>query len=232
MEKRSNLIDFHAHIIPGADHGTSKTETTKKQLELLSSAGIGRVVATPHFYPHQTLLEEFLLLRSACVERMKGVLVEDSPIIYPAAEVLLTPHLDTMGGLDKLCIDGTNVLLIEIPSLEFDGVMMNTLSNIRENGFDVVIAHVDRYPEDIAEALLEAGFKCQLNAESLSSPLRKKKALGYFSMGDIVAIGSDIHGANERFAAGYKKACRTLDTRLDAVMATSAELLAGAKSIN
>ena len=102
----------------------------------------------------------------------------------------------------------------------------------KENGFDVVIAHVDRYPEDIAEALLDAGFKCQLNAESLCTPLRKKKTLGYFSMGDIVALGSDIHGANEHFATGYKKACRTLDTRLDAIMATSAELLAGEKSIN
>lgn len=232
MKARNNLIDFHAHIIPGADHGSSKYETTKKQLELLLSVGIGEVVATPHFYPHQTLLEDFLARRDACIELMKEILTPESPIIYPAAEVLLTPNLDTMSGLDKLCVKGTNVLLVEIPSLEFDTEMLNTLSNTKENGFEVIVAHVDRYPAEIAETLLEFGFKCQLNAESISAPIRRKKILKYFSKGDIVAIGTDIHGENVKFVNGYKKACDILGSRLDSIMTKSRELLCGAESIN
>lgn len=232
MKARNNLIDFHAHIIPGADHGSTKYETTEKQLELLSSIGIREVVATPHFYPHQTLLEDFLARRDACVELMKEILTPDAPRIYPAAEVLLTPNLDAMKGLDKLCIKGTNVLLIEIPSLEFDTEMLNTLSNIKENGFKVVVAHVDRYPVEIADALLDFDFKCQINTESLSLPIRRKKILKYFSKGDIVAIGTDIHGENAKFVTGYKKACDVLGSRLDSIMTKSRELLCGAESIN
>ena len=52
MEK-NKIIDFHAHILPGADHGSRDVKTTKAQLEMLAGAGVKAVVATPHFYPQK-----------------------------------------------------------------------------------------------------------------------------------------------------------------------------------
>ena len=45
------LVDYHAHILPGCDHGSDGTETSKRQLEAAKAAGIETVCATSHFYP-------------------------------------------------------------------------------------------------------------------------------------------------------------------------------------
>ena len=232
MKTKNNFVDFHAHIIPGADHGTSKNETTKKQLEVLSCTGIGKVVATPHFYPHKMLLEDFLARREVCIEKMKEILSEESPLVYPAAEVLLTPRLDEMKGLEKLCIKGTNCILLEMPSIDFDTEMSNTLSNIKAHGLNPILAHIDRYKPEVVKALFELGIQCQINVDSLSSFPKRKKILKYFSDGDIVAIGTDIHGYDESFARNYKKACDILKDQLSSIMEASEKLLEGAESIN
>ena len=57
------ITDFHSHVLPGADHGSDSVETSERQLELLNGAGIDRVVATPHFYPSDVTVGEFLDLR-------------------------------------------------------------------------------------------------------------------------------------------------------------------------
>ena len=43
--------DFHAHILPGADHGSRSPEDTEAQLTTLGECGVAHVAATPHFYP-------------------------------------------------------------------------------------------------------------------------------------------------------------------------------------
>ena len=43
--------DFHAHILPGMDHGSTSTETTRNQLSAAKELGISTIVATSHFYP-------------------------------------------------------------------------------------------------------------------------------------------------------------------------------------
>ncbi|MEE3459824.1 MAG: CpsB/CapC family capsule biosynthesis tyrosine phosphatase, partial [Candidatus Faecousia sp.] len=42
------MIDFHAHILPGADHGSDGLETSLRQLALAEEAGVDTIVATPH----------------------------------------------------------------------------------------------------------------------------------------------------------------------------------------
>ena len=60
MSNELRIIDFHAHILPGADHGSSGLEESLNQLALIRAAGVDTVVATPHFYPHRHTPEEFL----------------------------------------------------------------------------------------------------------------------------------------------------------------------------
>ena len=232
MKTKNNFVDFHAHIIPGADHGTSKNETTKKQLEVLSCAGIGKVVATPHFYPHKMLLEDFLARREVCIEKMKEILSEESPLVYPAAEVLLTPRLDEMKGLEKLCIKGTNCLLVEMPSIDFDTEMSNTLSNIKAHGLNPILAHIDRYPKENLDRIFSRGLLFQLNAPAFLSLFGSKKFFTYAEYNEAVALGSDIHekdGYDE-----FDRACKKLAAKgsYDALMERSAAVLKNAKFIN
>ena len=58
--KDIDIIDFHSHILPGADHGSSSVETSLAQLNSAKNAGVTRLIATPHFYPHRHTLEKFL----------------------------------------------------------------------------------------------------------------------------------------------------------------------------
>lgn len=42
-------LDYHAHILPGCDHGSDSIETSLKQLGMASAVGIKTICATPHF---------------------------------------------------------------------------------------------------------------------------------------------------------------------------------------
>lgn len=71
--KRSNgtidlSLDYHAHVLPGCDHGSDGLETSLRQLDMAAAAGIRTVCATPHFYPHRESAESFLRRRAECAQ--------------------------------------------------------------------------------------------------------------------------------------------------------------------
>ena len=51
-----DIVDFHAHVLPCADHGSSSVSTSLSQLSYAKGAGVKRIIATPHFYPHKHTL--------------------------------------------------------------------------------------------------------------------------------------------------------------------------------
>ena len=112
MIMNNRLIDFHSHILPGADHGSANAKTTEKQLSLIRKEPVAKIVATPHFYPHQDNLSSFVKKREESVRQLVSVINFDVPEIFLGAEVLLCPGLDQMNGLERLCIEGTNTCLL------------------------------------------------------------------------------------------------------------------------
>ena len=92
------IIDFHSHILPGADHGSDSVTTTEKQLALITAAGTGALVATPHFYPHRHRLSYFLSRRAAALADLLAI-DAPKPRIYPGAEVLVCAGMEEMEGL-------------------------------------------------------------------------------------------------------------------------------------
>ena len=50
MEQNRGIIDFHSHILPGIDDGSRSTAQSLEMMKLELDQGIGRIVATPHFY--------------------------------------------------------------------------------------------------------------------------------------------------------------------------------------
>ncbi len=84
-----NLIDFHSPVLPGIDDGSSSVEESIAMLRLEAEQGIERVVATPHFYAHSDMLEEFLMRRDEAEKRLRKEMdkVDNLPEIYVGAEV-------------------------------------------------------------------------------------------------------------------------------------------------
>lgn len=226
-----NRIDFHAHILPGADHGSGGIDTSRRQLMLMRDAGVSAVVATPHFYPHRQRTESFLRMREQTVAELRQGLPEGAPLIYVGAEVLVCPGMHEMEGLDQLTVRGTNVLLLEMPTTAWNRGLLDTVEEIREAGFHPVMAHIDRYPMQEVKKLLARGLSVQLNATAFSGLFGGKVYRQLIGDGSVVALGSDLHGSDPAGYNPFLKALKRLGPEADEVFARTATLLQGAAAL-
>ena len=217
-------IDFHAHILPGCDHGSDCAETSAKQLSLAAGAGIDVICAVPHFYPERENVEQFLRRRELSLSLLKRT-VRTNVEILPGAEVLCFAGLEKQPGIDKLCFERGGILLLEMPFKKWPSKMIETVEALYlKKDFKVILAHVDRYPPDEVEELLSIGLTAQLNTDSCSGFFFDKRIAGWINDGSIVAWGSDIHGALTGY--GKWKKCRKRRGKLwDAVMERTNTLL-------
>ncbi len=223
----SNVIDFHSHIIPGADHGCYNSEVFRRQWEIINNAGICGVVATPHFYPHGDSVASFLARRERGLEKMKPHLSEGAPKIYVGAEVLVCPNLQNIPDFEKLCIEGTNCILLEMPFSAWSAAELATVRAIAERGFVPLMAHIDRYALSDVLKLASLGVPMQVNASSVCKLFHTKNPFSFLKQGCVYAIGSDLHGTD----GGYKKflkASKVPAVQMAGIPSKSQKLLKGA----
>ena len=220
-----HLIDFHAHVIPWADHGSSSVETSLFQLSSAHDIGIDTVVATPHFYPQYENAERFIERRNACFERLKEHLTDEHPKVLLGAEVLICDNIEAMPGLDALCIEGTRMILLELPFTDFSDSFVYSVKMLIRQGYTVLLAHADRYDPDNIDRLVSAGAKIQLNVDSISKLFMQPHLRRWIEKGRVVAIGSDIHGSDPKAYKKFTKAVRKIDEDIDFITASSKKLL-------
>ena len=206
MVDASLIVDFHSHILPGVDHGSDSVETSLFQLDSAKKKGITKIISTSHFYPTSHSVKGFLDKRNAAFSALlsKG---EGLPEIRLGAEVLLCNRIDKLPGLEDLCICGTRNLLLELPFSDYGNEYTNTIERLLNDGYNVILAHADRYSPDIIGRLLSFGVKLQLNADSIVgfNKIKNKYLLDWISDGKVVALGSDIHGKDSRI---YSRLCK------------------------
>lgn len=232
MSKFSDITDFHAHILPGADHGSDSLETSAEQLKILYSAGVRRVVATPHFYPNAVSVETFLKKRSKTIAALSELPGEGIPKVYVGAEVLVCPGIDRMPGLEKLCICGTDVILLEMPFTKWSEELYETVYNVSRMNFRVVMAHIGRYPSHQAERLIsDCGVSVQLNGENISSMHGRHKVNRWLEAGIVCAFGSDIHGASKSAAKNLREIYEFSGEYAADINDKCEHLLTGAKTV-
>lgn len=225
-----DIVDFHSHILPRADHGSNSLDTSLKQLRFASLAGVKRIVATPHFYPHRHTLRAFLDRREESYYKLKSHLTEDMPKIRLGAEVLICDNIERFLGLEKLCLSGTNVLLLELPFNDFNDNFCTSVENLISKGFDVVLAHADRYPPENIERLVELGATIQINAISVATFFRNKQIYNWAERGLITALGSDIHNVDPTAYKKFEKAQIKLSDYIHEIKAKSDAIWEQSKS--
>ena len=202
-------LDYHAHVLPGCDHGSDGLETTLQQLTMASAAGVKTICATPHFYPHKESVEAFLRRRAKSAAALTRNLPLDAPRIQLGAEVLICDGMERLEGLPRLCCEGTSELLLEMPFYVWPESIWDTLYLLCERrDIQIVLAHADRYPKEHIERLIREGVPLQLNAVCLTNPLRRKPYLRWIENGCVKYLGSDIH----MLGSGYRnwEKCRRL----------------------
>lgn len=216
-----DLVDFHAHILPGADHGSNSLQVSSHQLEYAMNTGVKRIIATPHFYPHYHTVEKFLSRREKAYYNLKEILNDNTPEIRVGAEVLLCENLNKIPELSEFCICGTKTLLLELPFSDISDAHVKTVAEIIAQGFDVVLAHADKYASSDIEKFIPLGVKLQLNAMAFSTVFKRANLYDWLDKKLVVALGSDIHMKDRRAYRTFSKTVVKLGDALSNVTAES-----------
>ena len=93
-------------------------------------------------------------------------------------------------------------MLVEMPRGKWDDEVFARVDFLADKGYDIVLAHPERYmsvvKEKDYERLFSYGFKGQLNAASLINPTTREFAYKLIKDGRIHVIGSDAHNVGTR----------------------------------
>lgn len=197
------MIDWHSHVLPSIDDGSKSVSESLELLALLSCQGIDTVVATPHFLADCESVESFLKRRSESFEKLVPFLNEKHPRVLLGAEVKFYSGISRMNGLEKLCIENTNLLLLEMPVSPWTEYTKRELFELSATrGVKVILAHVERYisfqNKSVWENCLRNGMFVQVNAGYINDLFSKRKAIRNLEEGKIHFIGSDCHNLKLR----------------------------------
>lgn len=193
------LIDFHAHILPGADHGSDSLKASLKQVMAAKKAGVTSIIATPHFYMNSDNISDFILRRDKTYDELSEALkVNNINVeIIKGCEVNLQVDLFNLDNLKPLCIDGTNYMLLEMPmNINWTKWHYDAIDELISRGIQPIIAHINRYSSYYTERLFNKDLLYQVNIEAFNSFSSRRKINRLFKDGYIHFIGSDIHGSN------------------------------------
>ena len=201
------MIDFHSHILPAIDDGASDAQESILMLTILKQQKIDQIVATPHYYGEGFTILEFLKKRDESYQILQAELLAKEfipPKIKLGAEVYLNPDTADDPDLHKLCITGTNVILLEMPfDTWYEWQYHAIYKIIAKRKLIPVMAHVERYYKDKSdlqkiERLLSLEVNCQLNASSLFDRRLWKFAKKILNSDSTVVLGSDMHNVTVR----------------------------------
>ncbi len=199
------MTDFHSHILPYIDDGSESVEESIQMLKMLTEQGVDTVCATPHFYPSENSPDNFLYARKRMYRKLKDAMPdgEKFPKIILGAEVAYFSGISRMADLLKMRLEGTRVLLLEMPTIKWSDYMVREVLDISCAGqVTVVLAHVERYmkkqPKIVWGVLRESGVLMQVNATYFTNPKTRRAALKQMQRREIHLIGSDAHNVNER----------------------------------
>lgn len=225
-------IDFHSHILPGADHGSDNLETSLDMVRRAGEAGVELMIATPHFYPSVDSFAQFETRRTQCTYELKRSLNRiRAPQLLIGAEVHICEGLEHLDELEYLCVEGTNTLLLEMPHSSWSKRLYRTIEALKsDRRMNIVLAHIERYPmREMIELLEHMDLKAQVNAAVLCKILKKRRILRLIQEGKVWALGSDAHGYGPQYDE-YAKALAALGEQREILMERSAQLI-GARDI-
>jgi len=202
--------DCHCHLLPGVDDGVESFDEAVECLRLLHSAGVGKVVLTPHINPDMFPLnteeflrgrfEEFVASLPEDLRRLADGSDANQMEISLGAEYMVVPGFEDR-DMSSLLQFQPGKVLIEMSCLFPSANMEQVLFEMSLAGITPVIAHPERYlyladSLDTFERWHDMGAVFQMNLMSLSGAygrgsmriLRCLRERGWYD-----CVGSDAH---------------------------------------
>lgn len=202
-------IDFHTHILPCMDDGSSDINESLRLLEILSDSKVEKVVLTPHFYRSKESINSFLDRRKKAFEELSRALesIKNRPELILGAEVYFYPSLSSDPDFEKLCVENTDYILLELPFEQFHDNFYSSYANfLNKCEQKIVLAHIERYlsfgntAKEIMRLFEYGSVLCQMNCTSIAKAdiFKRKALLKLISDGLISAFGTDTHNVSHR----------------------------------
>ena len=225
-------VDFHAHILPEADHGCENAEMSLSQLQYAEAAGVDTIIATPHFYPELDTVDEFLSRRAKAYEKLSSAYRGNVEIVL-GAEVQLAIGIEKLEGLEKLCIGDTNCILIEFPPEPWPYWIFDAATEIeRTRRLRPICAHIDRYSHIGRAKILKLNMDVQLNASALLEGfLHRREYINLIADDEVHILGSDVHGDGKLAYRDFSKAVKKIGDFMPYLTENARRILARKNSL-
>lgn len=197
------ITDFHSHIMPYLDDGAADEATALAMLKRSREQGVDTVVSTSHCYPlsgHD--IDKFIDQRQRAYEKlMSAAGGQELPQIKLGSEVHLTCDLVRLRGIERLCVEGTNHILVEMPARKWTDDLIDYVYKLSISGFKPVIAHAERnlgQSKEMLNNLYMLDVLIQINAESFGIAALRKFIDVMMKQRLIHIVGTDMHNLTTR----------------------------------
>ncbi len=199
-------IDFHTHILPDIDDGARDISMSLDMLAIAEKNDADTVILTPHVNASSDF-ECFLNARNERFCKLQKAIADsrmNCPELLLGAEIQLDTSLSERENVRSLCIENTELLLLELPYTPWSSWYNHEIySIISKHEVTPVMAHIERYirsPKDIKklDSLVSFGVKFQINASSFLSFSGRRIIRELAAEGLISAIASDCHNLTRR----------------------------------
>lgn len=199
------IADFHSHILPEFDDGAENAVMSLKMIEESKKMGVTNIVSTSHCYPiSNSDIIDFIEERAKAFERLMNAANESGtelPEIHLGCEVHLTCDLMKFKNIKSLCIEGTDYMLLEMPSSPWSDNTIDNVYKLTISGIHPIIAHAERnlsQKEELLSSLYDLDVLIQINAMSFGIPQLKKFIDKMFASGLLHVVGTDMHNITSR----------------------------------
>lgn len=195
------IIDIHTHVLPQIDDGSDCVETSAQMLRIMIQHGVQTVCATPHFYREKMDVATFLARREASWQKLQPAIQSMPVSVVLGAEVAYYSGITEEKELHRLCIEGTNTLLLEMPYSDWNSFQIDEVMSLAwDSGFDVVLVHPERLTTGANSRWLDRlyALPMQINAGALRHWRTRRGALNILENTAKPLLGSDCHNLKSR----------------------------------
>lgn len=199
------MFDIHTHILPNIDDGSSSLEESIKMVEDAIDQGVSDLILTPHFDVYGLKCDintdyqkEFDNFKDEVIKRNLKI------NLYLGNEIYYTKGVYKLLRDKKIFpLGNTKKVLIEFNFNMFDINVEDLVYEFKVEGYQIVIAHVERYNYSnykLIKEWKEKGALIQVNASSFYGERKIKNLVNKLLKDNLIDyIASDVHSFRKNY---------------------------------
>ena len=194
------MIDFHSHILPNIDDGSTSIGETINLIEEASKVGFTGIISTSHYI--QGYYEFDCYERNQLLDIVQNKMQSGNLELYLGSEIYFSSEIiDLIKDKKASTINNTRYLLFELPMNTKPLFVKELVYELIQNGYRPIIAHPERYSYvqdeiNYVRELANLGNLFQANYGSVLGMYGNdaKKTLKKLLKDDLISfLGSDVH---------------------------------------